>query len=138
MSAETSRLKPDQKTIEIGVNKTANMLEIAVRVTERAISPRLIDVKKFDTFPPGQHATTIIPNATLGGGFKINVSSKVKRGKAIIWPNIPEKTKRGLFFNSLKCSTFNPNATLNIINPKNIVSIRWLVGSKINFISSNV
>ena len=49
-----------------GVMIMAPRSETAVRLTERATLPRARALKKFDTFPPGQEATRIIPNPIVG------------------------------------------------------------------------
>ena len=49
-----------------GVIKIQINVANAVRLTDRAAFPPAILLKKFETFPPGQAAIIIIPNAKLG------------------------------------------------------------------------
>ena len=51
-----------------GVMIKAKSEEKAVKVTERARLPLAIKVKKLDTLPPGQQATSNIPKAIPGEG----------------------------------------------------------------------
>ncbi|MEZ4905059.1 MAG: hypothetical protein R2822_26560 [Spirosomataceae bacterium] len=53
-----------QKVKLKGVITTAIMVLIAVRLTAKATFPRANDVIKLEILPPGQAATSIIPNAT--------------------------------------------------------------------------
>ena len=61
-----SGFKLPQKAIFKGVKIIARTVDIAVMLTERAVLPRARCVIKFDTLPPGQAATRIIPNAMEG------------------------------------------------------------------------
>ena len=47
-----------------GVKNTDVTVAIAVKLTDKAILPFASEEIKFDTFPPGQAATSIMPNAT--------------------------------------------------------------------------
>jgi hypothetical protein len=66
-----SEYRPPQKAKLKGVIKTADMVAKAVRLMDRAAFPLARDDIKFEIFPPGQAATSIIPRATLGVGFMI-------------------------------------------------------------------
>ena len=52
----------------------------AVKLTDSAALPPAILLKKLETFPPGQAAINIIPNAKLGCGFRSMTSKKVAIG----------------------------------------------------------
>ncbi len=53
--------------------------EKAVKLTDSAVFPFARLVRKFETFPPGQAATKNIPNATLGGGWTMDIKTQVKK-----------------------------------------------------------
>jgi len=72
-----------QKAKLAGVITMAIMVEKAVIETDSAIFPFAREVMKLETFPPGQAATRIIPNATDGVGFRISTSRKVPAGNNI-------------------------------------------------------
>ena len=72
-SSDLYPAKEDQKKKFAGVITNASKEEKAVSVTESATLPRDKSVKKFDTFPPGQAATRIIPSAIPGEGVSISI-----------------------------------------------------------------
>ena len=63
-----------------GVEKTATELLRAVMLTDRAVLPWASQTRKLETLPPGQAATSIMPRATVGDGFRIRVNPKVAAG----------------------------------------------------------
>ena len=54
-----------------GVKNAAVKLELAVKETDKAVLPRANNTNIFDTFPPGQHETMIIPRAIEGDGSNV-------------------------------------------------------------------
>ena len=77
--------------MEIGVRKAAKRLDVAVRETERAVFARPNRARIFETLPPGQQLTKIIPRATLGIGWIRQQRPRVISGKPMICPNTPAK-----------------------------------------------
>ena len=69
--------------------KKADTEVIAVRVTDKATFPLAINEKKFETFPPGQAATKIIPNAIPCGGDQITIKAIVNAGNRTYCENNP-------------------------------------------------
>lgn len=58
---------------------TAIVVAIAVNVTDKAMFPFANDDIKFEIFPPGHAATSIIPIAILGVGLIKRTNRKVKK-----------------------------------------------------------
>src|SRR5690554_784561 len=98
--------------------KTAIKVEKAVKLTERAVFPFDKYVIKFETFPPGQAATIIIPRAILGWGLIAKTSKKVRKGNRINCSKTPIKTNLGCLNRRLKSSKVMPKATPNIITAR--------------------
>ena len=86
----------------------------------------------LERFPPGQAATSIIPNAMEGGGLKINVSKNVKAGKRINWAARPIQGALGATTMRLKSSSLSSRATPNIIRPMATLIIKRPWGLKFN------
>ena len=78
----------DQPTIH-GMVKTHTMLEIAVRVTESAVSPLDKWVITFEVAPPGQAARTISPTASSPGSRKSSAKAKAMTGSMTSWQVSP-------------------------------------------------
>ncbi len=97
-----------------GVMNRAKTVVKAVRLTERATFALASIEIMFETFPPGQAATSIIPNATAGDGFINKTSKKVIAGSMKYCEIIPKTMVFGFFARSLKCSALMLNATPNI------------------------
>jgi hypothetical protein len=72
----------------------------------------------FETFPPGQQATRIIPKAIEGLGFREKHKTKVRVGSASNCRNIPNKNGLGERFKKAKLDVLRLNATDNIMTPK--------------------
>ena len=107
-----------QKVTLKGVIKIAPAVDSAVMVTDNAVSPLPVCVMKFETFPPGQEATMIIPNATLGGGLMIMISKKVSAGITKNCANTPINGPLGERIARLKSSRLKSSETPNMINPR--------------------
>lgn len=60
--------------------KMADKVASAVMVTDKAELPFASDDRKFEMFPPGQDATSIIPSATDGVGLIIITNKNVMAG----------------------------------------------------------
>jgi hypothetical protein len=116
--SEVGPYNPPQNEILKGVMNTATTLAIAVMQTDSAVFPLARDVIKFEMFPPGQAATTIIPRATLGRGLNSSTSRKVRKGRAINCDKNPTRTDFGALNTSRKSLMDNCSATPNIMNPR--------------------
>jgi len=75
----------------------AAVVEIAVRLTERATLPLAMELIKFEMFPPGHAATKIIPNATVGVGLSRSTNRKVRDGNKKVWLIKPTMAGLGFF-----------------------------------------
>lgn len=105
--------------------KGANAVLMALRVTDSSIFPFESDDMKLEIFPPGQDATRIIPNATIGviTGESANATAKVTAGRAIHCSNTPRITDLGFLNTSLNVSSLIPSATPNIIKARIMFTI---------------
>jgi hypothetical protein len=74
---------PPQSAKFKGVRNVADRVAKAVRLTERATLAFASEEIKFEIFPPGQAAISIIPMAIEAGGFKSMTSEKVSAGRRI-------------------------------------------------------
>ena len=110
--------KPAQKAKLNGVITRAAIVEKAVRLTESATLPFAKEVIKLEILPPGQAATSIIPNAMLGVGSINTINIYVKNGRTINCENMPTNAGFGVLDSLLKSSTFSPSATPNIMMAK--------------------
>lgn len=111
-------------------------VEKAVKLTDKAVFPLAKCDIKFEILPPGQAATKIIPNATLGVGCINDINKKVTAGKIKNCENIPISMALGFIAISLKCSTFISKATPNITRAKVIFIITNPDGEKFKVTSS--
>ena len=93
-------------------------LDTAVKLTESAAFPLAIDAMKFEIFPPGQAATSIIPKAKLGRGWMIKIKINVSAGSNKNWDSNPAKTDLGCFKTHRKSDHLRLMATPNMIKPK--------------------
>ena len=92
----------------------------AVSDTESSVFPLERLVMKFDMLPPGQEATKIMPNATMGVMtlLKANAIKSVTKGSAthcIMQPTMIDLGKRNT---SLNVSNLMPSATPNMTRAK--------------------
>ena len=110
-SALVSGLSPAQKMMFSGVVTIASRLDTPVMLIESAVLPRAICVIRLEIFPPGQAATTIIPSAILGCGFKSIVIAHVTAGSTASCARRPESGATGLRKTSMKSSIRRSSAT---------------------------
>jgi hypothetical protein len=64
-----------------GTVTTAQMLEIAVMVTESATSPRARCVNMFAVAPPGDAPSSTMPTASVAGRAQSSAIPKASRGE---------------------------------------------------------
>ena len=93
----------------------AASVEIAVRLTERAVLAPAKWLIKLEMFPPGHAATSIIPMAILGAGCIINTKQYVNAGSTKNWESIPSNGDFGFLKTLRKSSTVKFKATPNIM-----------------------
>jgi hypothetical protein len=98
-----------------GVIKAAAKLDVAVNETDKAAFPLASNTNMFDTFPPGQHATIIIPKATDGLGLTMKHNAKVNIGKATNCKLKPMRNGLGELRKKVKLEGLKLKATDNII-----------------------
>ncbi len=98
-----------------GVIKRLITVVMAVRLTDRVMFDFDMAEIKFDTLPPGQAATRIIPKATAVLGRRIITNKKVSAGRRRYCATTPNKTGLGLNANILKCWGLMLSATPNMI-----------------------
>jgi len=87
-------------------------------------------VKKLDTLPPGQQATSSIPKAIPGLIGRMAISNTVMRGSNINCENNPVATIFFCFTNSAKCVHLISNATPNMMMAQQILSALRLAEEK--------
>src|SRR4051794_10327494 len=80
-SAAVCGLSPAQNRMFSGVVMVASRLEMPVIDTDSAVLPRAMWVMRLEILPPGQAATTIMPNAMDGCGFNSMVIAQVTVGR---------------------------------------------------------
>jgi len=97
----------------------------AVMETDNAILPFESADKKLEMLPPGQDATRIMPNATIGvmTGPNANATANVKAGRAIHCKKTPTHTDFGLLNTSFIVLGLMPRATPNITKASMIFTI---------------
>jgi len=78
-----------------GIVTTVTTLLRAVRVMERAVSPRATKVMRFEVGPPGQAAMSMRPTAHAAGSPKRWASAKPTGGSTRSWLPSPTKAARG-------------------------------------------
>ena len=121
----------------IGVMKMASTLEIAVKLTERAILPFANAEKKLEMLPPGQAATIIMPNAKLGLGSNNQIIKNVrKRENNKLGESTPTKVPRGFASTILKSSGVSLSATPNMIIPRLIFRMKIFSSEKLRVMLS--
>lgn len=126
-----------QKAKLKGVKKIALIVAKAVRLIDNSVFPLARCEIKLEILPPGQAATSIIPNATLGVGFIIKTSKKVNNGRKKNCDIIPTNADFGLRITSLKLAGFISRATPNMINARVIFMKSKPPGLKFNLIPSS-
>ena len=89
---------------------------IAVKLTDNATFPLAREVMKFETLPPGQAATKIIPREIEIGNFAMRTNKKVMAGMRTNWDMTPIITGLGSLTIFWKLSFLIPKATPNITN----------------------
>jgi hypothetical protein len=114
-----------------GVSATAAGVATAVSATDKATLPRATDVKKFDTFPPGQAATNSIPNPKPGGGLSHATSKAVMAGKSRNCETTPANNDRGAAAKRRNSDGRVSKATPNIISAK--VAFRAAIPEALKF-----
>ena len=100
-----------------GVSIMAEIVAIAVRLTDKATLPFEREEIKFEMFPPGHEATKIMPMAMVGviRLLKANMMIKVTAGRKKNWETKPMTVAFGLRRIFRKCSSLISSATPNII-----------------------
>ena len=93
-------------------------LDAAVSETDNAAFPRASNTNIFDTLPPGQHDTKIIPNATEALGRTAKHNIKVSNGNANNCKKTPNKNGLGDRFKKAKLAGLKLKATDSIIIDK--------------------
>ena len=108
-----------------GVVKMAAVVVTADIDTESSRLPFEMEVMKFDTLPPGQEPTKIMPIATIGVMclWKMMMRRKVMAGMMIHWPMTPTRIDFGLRNTSAKVPGLMPSATPYITIARAIFSI---------------
>ena len=89
-SAKFRYILPQKEKFRGVVKMQAAVLK-AVRETESSVLPLESEVMKFEMFPPGHDATSIIPRAIIGDiqFLKVIVRRNVRAGSRISWQMIP-------------------------------------------------
>ena len=108
-----------------GVVTMAAVVVTADMDTESSRLPLEMEVMKFDTLPPGQEPTRIIPIATIGVMclWKMIIRRKVSEGMSIHWPIRPTRMDLGSRNTLAKVPGLMPRATPYITTAKAIFSI---------------
>ena len=115
LSAKLMYMLPQKAKFSGVVNTHAAVLN-AVSETESSVFPLESDVMKFEMLPPGQDATSIIPNEIIGDNQSLNVIVRrnVRAGRRISWHKMPIITDLGLLIISINVLGLMPSATPNI------------------------
>tara|TARA_B100000749_G_C18154546_1_gene353217 strand:- start:154 stop:579 length:426 start_codon:yes stop_codon:yes gene_type:complete len=120
----------------IGVMKIARTLDMAVRLTDKAMFPLASAEKKLEILPPGHAATIIIPKAKLGLGSNIQMIMNVNIGRTTNWDNTPTKVPRGLANTILKSLGVSFKETPNMMMPRLIFRIKMFWSEKLRVMLS--
>ena len=117
----------------------AEIVAMAVMLTDNATFPFASEEMKFEIFPPGHEATSIIPNAMVGVMRFLNtmIRMKVVSGRKKNWEKKPTIVALGFRATFLKCSGLISRATPNMIkarvrlstNKLSWVKLRWMLSS---------
>lgn len=132
--ASEGRIDPQRKKLS-GVMKNAPSDVKAVSVTDSATCPRAICEKKFDTLPPGQHATSNMPKAMPGEIGNTEIKSKVSSGNKTICANKPVAIAFFWPTSWVKCAHLISKATPNMMMARQmfktvrLLSENWMVAS---------
>ena len=103
----------------------ASDVVIAVSETDSTMFPFDSEDRKFDMFPPGHEATSIIPSAIIGviNGLKANATANVIAGSASHCNIAPTIIDLGFFTMSFKVRGFMPRATPNMTKARMMFTI---------------
>ena len=129
-SSSVPGLNPPQKLKQSGVIKIAPALLMAVSEMESAVLPLARKVRKLETEPPGQQATSTIPSAIEGCGRIIQIRSTVSAGSRSHWLTRPADIALGLDRIVLKSLTFRDIETPNMTKASAMLSVWRVSGAK--------
>ena len=103
----------------------ANDVVIAVSETDSTMLPFERDERKFEMFPPGQDATSIIPRAIIGviNGLSANATANVIAGSANHCSIAPIIIDFGFFIMSFIVRGLIPRATPNMTKARMMFTI---------------
>ena len=100
-----------------------------VRLTDRAVLALARCVMKLEMFPPGQAATSIMPNAILGEGSMIKTKTNVAAGSSRNCNSSPTSAALGAIKTFLKSSSLMSSAIPNMMMARHKLSTQsesWL------------
>ena len=103
----------------------ASDVVIAVSETDSTMFPLDRDERKFDMFPPGHEATSIIPRAIMGviSGLNANATANVIAGSANHCNIAPTIIDLGFFIISFIVRGLMPRATPNMTKARMMFTI---------------
>ncbi|GAB3792129.1 hypothetical protein GCM10028868_07150 [Virgibacillus kimchii] len=98
----------------------AKIVDDAVILTDKGVSPLERKVMTFDAVPPGQQPTRITPTATSGGNCKPTANAKAMSGMMTNCAPTPMATSFGLLNTSLKSCVVSVNPIPNMTTPSSM------------------